>query len=252
MIFKRFAANLRAQNWFAIGIELGIVVLGVFIGTWVANWNEERIERRETQRLLVELKPALHVFTDFFKTARVYYATTNAYADRAFAGWRRDPRVNDEQFVIAAYQASQIYVLALNGENWANIFGRDRLRDIEDPRVKQELTTLMTSDYAPVDIEAVASRYREEVRKVIPEDIQDAIRAKCGDRPHPTVPLTIHLPAKCDLDFTAERFAAAAAALRARPDLVGELRWHRAGVATFLDNLNFLDERARALQQAIG
>ena len=34
MIFKRFAANLRAQNWFAIGIELAIVIVGVFIGTW--------------------------------------------------------------------------------------------------------------------------------------------------------------------------------------------------------------------------
>ena len=36
MIYKRFAANLRAQNWFAIAIELAIVVIGVFIGTWVA------------------------------------------------------------------------------------------------------------------------------------------------------------------------------------------------------------------------
>ena len=28
MIYKRFAANLRAQNWLAIGIEFGIVVAG--------------------------------------------------------------------------------------------------------------------------------------------------------------------------------------------------------------------------------
>ena len=38
MIYKRVAARLRAQDWLAITIELGIVVLGVFIGTWVANW----------------------------------------------------------------------------------------------------------------------------------------------------------------------------------------------------------------------
>ena len=42
MIYKRFVANLRAQNWFAIGVELAIVVVGVFIGTWVANWNQAR------------------------------------------------------------------------------------------------------------------------------------------------------------------------------------------------------------------
>ena len=47
MIFKRFAANLRAQNWFAIGVELGIVILGVFIGTLVANANQQRLEGRD-------------------------------------------------------------------------------------------------------------------------------------------------------------------------------------------------------------
>ncbi|MEO8141619.1 MAG: hypothetical protein ABI617_03065, partial [Sphingomicrobium sp.] len=59
MIFKRFAANLRAQNWSAIGIEFAIVVAGVFVGTQVSNWNAERLEKRETQRMLAQLKPNL-------------------------------------------------------------------------------------------------------------------------------------------------------------------------------------------------
>ncbi len=57
MIYKRFAANLRAQNWFAIGIEFAIVVAGVFVGTQVSNWNAERLEKRETQRMLAQLEP---------------------------------------------------------------------------------------------------------------------------------------------------------------------------------------------------
>ena len=35
MIHKRAIAKLSAQDWFAIAIELGIVIVGVFIGTWV-------------------------------------------------------------------------------------------------------------------------------------------------------------------------------------------------------------------------
>ena len=50
MIFRRAVAKLRAQDWSAIVIELGIVILGVFIGTWVANWNQER-----AAQLLAEL-----------------------------------------------------------------------------------------------------------------------------------------------------------------------------------------------------
>lgn len=248
MIFKRFAANLRAQNWFAIGIEIGIVIIGVFVGTQVSNWNAQRIEKRETAQLLLELKPALQSFIDFFDSARVYYATTHAYSDRAFAGWRRDPTVSDEQFVIAAYQASQIYVFGLNGENWAAVFGSDRLRDIDDIDVRRRLSTLMTTNYSQIEVDAVATRYREEVRRVIPEDLQDIIRAQCGDRPNA---VGLDLPKSCDLDIAAEKLAAAAAMLRARPDLVGELRWHRAAVATFLSNLEAIDNQTKGLKDAI-
>ena len=61
MIFKRAVAGLRAQDWLAITIELAIVIIGVFIGTQVANWNEERLERQETQRMLTRLKPELRI-----------------------------------------------------------------------------------------------------------------------------------------------------------------------------------------------
>lgn len=248
MIYKRFAANLRAQNWFAIGIEFAIVVAGVFVGTQVSNWNAERLEKRETAELLFELKPALQDFIDFFDSARVYYATTHSYSERAFAGWRRDPAVSDEQFVIAAYQASQIYVFALNGENWATAFGSDRLREIEDIDVRRRLTNLMSSNFDQIEFVAVATRYREEVRRVIPEDLQDAIRAQCGDRPNA---VGFDLPKSCDLVIAAEEFSVAAAALRARADLVGELRWHRAAVAAFLSNLEAIDRQTKGLKRAI-
>ncbi len=45
MILRRVIEHVREQNWTAIWIDLVIVVVGVFIGIQVANWNEERIER---------------------------------------------------------------------------------------------------------------------------------------------------------------------------------------------------------------
>lgn len=42
MILRRIAAHLRKQEWTAIAIDFVIVVLGVFVATQVANWNEER------------------------------------------------------------------------------------------------------------------------------------------------------------------------------------------------------------------
>ena len=251
MFLRRIIEHLKTQNWTAITIEFAIVIVGVFIGTQVSNWNEERLEKRDTEQLLLELQPALQTFADYFDAAKPYYATSRRYSDVAFAGWRGNPAVGDEQFVIAAYQASQIYTFRINGETWAAIFGGDRLRDIDNVEVRRGLTNLMTFNSDQIDLPAVATSYREHVRQVIPEDIQDAIRAECTDKPIGGRLLVLRLPATCDIDLPEGRFAAAAAALRSRPELVGELRWHRAAVASFLSNLEIMDEQTRQLQQAI-
>ncbi|MEM9014366.1 MAG: DUF6090 family protein [Pseudomonadota bacterium] len=45
MILRRITEHVRAQNWFAVVIDFCIVVIGVFIGIQVANWNEARVNR---------------------------------------------------------------------------------------------------------------------------------------------------------------------------------------------------------------
>ena len=44
MILRRFAEALKQQNWSAVAIEFVLLVLGVFLGIQVANWNETRRE----------------------------------------------------------------------------------------------------------------------------------------------------------------------------------------------------------------
>lgn len=247
MIFKRAVAKLRAQDWWAISIELAIVIVGVFIGTMVANWNQQRLDAKAADKMLIELRPGLTNFLDFFSTAKTYYATTRAYSDTAFAGWRNDPEVSDKDFVIAAYQASQTYSLGLNAVNWTQIFGGSKLGNIRDPELRVDLANLMTLNFEMIDRPAVETQYRTNVRMAIPEDIQDAIRAQCGDRDIPGKPLTQALPKTCSVDFPAERWATAARGLRDDPQLVKDLRWHRAAIAAFLSNLELFELQTNAV-----
>jgi hypothetical protein len=249
MIHKRAAAKLRAQDWTAISIELLIVIVGVFIGMWVANWNQERSEQRETQQMLRDLRPELRADIQNFAALRNYYRVTRNYGDTAFAGWARDPHVTDRDFVIAAYQASQNTFTGLNNSSWAQIFGSDRLRDVDDTGIREDLGALMTTDYNVIEKE-IFSNYREHVRQVIPEEIQDAIRAQCGDQRFGSLGQT-RLPATCSLNLPGDRFRIAAQALRAHPELVGEMRWHFAAVATYISNIDNLDFISRRLLKRI-
>lgn len=251
MIYKRFAANLRAQNWFAIGIEFGIVVAGVFVGTQVSNWNAERLEKRETQRMLAQLGPNLLVLTDYFSTARDYYATTRRYAATAIAGWRRDPAVSDAAFVIAAYQASQITGIGTNSSTWATVLGADQLRRIDDLAIRNDLSLLMAADYSQLDTVAVNTPYRPNVRRLIPVELQDSIRASCGDRPAPGKPTYLLLPPTCDLAISPDKAAAAASILRANPELMEDLQWHVAAQAALLSNMAIYETTTHNLQRRI-
>ncbi|WP_118857623.1 hypothetical protein [Sphingomonas mesophila] len=252
MILRRASENIRKENWVGVAIEFVLVVLGVFFGILAANWNEERLARRETAELLSQLNGELGAFQNFLDNFPPYYATVRSYAGRAQRGWRGDPEVDDRTFVIAAYQASQINGVGNNGAVWSAIFGADRLREIDDAVLRQLLARVMTFDYTVVDLRFVSSRYREEVRTVIPDAIQRAIRERCGDRQGR---LGFTLPETCDLALEPELARQAASALRARPDLARDLNRHLALIDNQLGNIATLRsvvDPLRARLQASG
>lgn len=250
MILRRVTHHMKAQNWSAIAIEFVLVVLGVFLGIVAANWNEERLEKRETARMLMQLAPELDLQLRFFETAKRYYATTRHYADVALAAWRGDPRISDAQFVISAYQASQVYGILINADNWSMKFGGDELRNIEDDEVRRNMELVLTQDYAPVRFEAVATDYRRHVRSLIPIAVQERIRAECGDRSIREDFLT-ELPATCSARIPADTARDTAAALRAEPELAKELTWHLAAVVAYLRYGEQIERRIRALRQQL-
>ncbi len=250
MIFKRAVAKLRAQDWTAISIELAIVVLGVFIGTWVANWNQQRQAQNQARQMLLQLPPELTQLEALSVAARRYYSVTDRYTNLALAGWRNDPRVSDNDFVIAAYQASQIYGFNNNGASWALVFGANDLRNIPDARARQALTRLMTFDYSTIGLGSVKTPYRDQVREVIPDSIQQQIRKSCGDVIADSRG-TVILPPTCSIQIDPALAATTAADLRRHKELVPMLNQHRSSVSTFLTNLLLFDTQKKALADRI-
>ena len=55
MIVRRIAQHVREQNWTAVAIDFVIVVVGVFIGIQVSNWNDARKAQAEEAQLVGRL-----------------------------------------------------------------------------------------------------------------------------------------------------------------------------------------------------
>ncbi len=156
--------------------------------------------------------------------------------------WNGDRNISDNQFVIAAYQASQIYGIGINAQNWTLTFGGGQMRDIDDPNLRRNLAVVMTADYEPVGFNAMATPYRQHVREVIPDAVQSAIRSRCGDRNvwREGAQFFVALPPSCALQLDPVQAAQAARLLRAHRELVDELNWHLAAVANYLTNVDGL------------
>jgi len=59
MRLRRIIEHLSEQHWTAIWIDLVIVVVGVFIGIQVSNWNQTRADSQREHLLLVDLRVEL-------------------------------------------------------------------------------------------------------------------------------------------------------------------------------------------------
>jgi len=53
MLLRRFTHHLKDQNWFAVGLDVIVVIVGIFLGMQVTEWNEQR-NNAERETLLVK------------------------------------------------------------------------------------------------------------------------------------------------------------------------------------------------------
>jgi len=92
MLLRSVTKHVREQNWLAVGIDFLIVIVGVFIGIQVSNWNAARLDRAIERDDLIRL---------------------HADIEASIAGQDRDLRflgqqIADQQVVLTALDACAV------------------------------------------------------------------------------------------------------------------------------------------------
>lgn len=252
MLLRSINKHVTDQNWFAVFLDLVIVVIGVFIGIEVSNWNAERAGEEKAQVLVDRLYDDLSNDNEVSNALRNYQIVVKNYAITAIDGFNQDKSVSDEQFVIAAYQASQISAPWSYRSAYNELLNTGRFDLIKS----QELKSLILGYYSDnwtqqVELQTRAP-YREFIRGSIPFLIQDAVRSECGDIAIPVAQtFGFILPDKCDLQLPDELFSEVAADLRSQPDMLFKLRYQIAVYESQLLTLTFFGEESQKLMAAI-
>ena len=111
MILRHFAHNLREQNWTAISIEFVLLVVGVFLGIQVANWNESRNDAQRAQENLERIASDLESDRGSLQRRVVFWREVADHGRVAIryaeTGEKREGSA--WQTLLSFYQASQLF-----------------------------------------------------------------------------------------------------------------------------------------------
>lgn len=243
MIPRRVYEHVKAHNWFAVAIDLAVVIVGVFAGMQVQDWNAARQARARAEVYSERLAADLRHEAWAYEYQIAYYKEVRANALRAAAALTGETALDDEQLVISAYRASQYIYNGSRRATFDEMVATGDIGLIADRRLRETALAYYADPTVDTNTEeAKASEYRRAFRRAAPVDVQRALLANCGDRigavgDYDSIGGSIDYA--CALDLPAGRIAAAAAALRADPLLLPALQLRFADLETAIFNLEY-------------
>lgn len=137
MILRRLTDALRRQDWFTVLIETLIVVLGVFLGIQLGNWNQYAADRRTEAEYLRQLQDDLHNIeaeVDAQIDVEQFHARL---ADTVYTLIRSD--TSDDRALKIGMGLSQLSVrrtLRVQSPTFLNLQGSGQLDIISDPELR--------------------------------------------------------------------------------------------------------------------
>jgi hypothetical protein len=179
MILRRFSQALKDQNWAAITIEFVLLVLGVFLGIQVANWNEARIGRDRERVFLGQLRDEIGENARSVQHQLDFQKEVVASGRRALAFLQTDGHCAEgcAGLVIDFFHASQL---------WGAPYARVRYEENQRMGFPADQATRRSIDdfYAFIDgwdvVTGTSPAYRERVRGHLTPEVSDVLWRDCA------------------------------------------------------------------------
>lgn len=246
MILRRVIGHFRQQEWTAIAIDFVIVVVGVFIGIQVSNWNETRVlrerERTHLEQLLIDLESDRD-------TGERGVAAANRIDDAATAvlavleGAPQAVAISDADLMRFLLEAGYAYLPQGNPTTYNEMISTGALGLLQSVELKRALGEYYRSASVgrqwDVLLREEQFAYLAAIRGLLTREQFTWARANVGSRPESTSPPPV---------FDRAVFLAKA---RSRPEIVDSLRSMGAVQERLRNDSHDMEERAGKLSGLI-
>jgi hypothetical protein len=183
MLLRSVTEHVRSQNWTAIWIDFLIVVLGVFVGIQVSNWNQGRRDSDRARGYLERVSTDLASDVLSLQRRREFWRDVIEHGHGAirFAETGELVRGSAWKTVLAFYQASQIFPYVPVDTTYLEMRSAGEVSLIKDQGLRAALAqyyvtgTGLHADY----LFRLVPEYRKLVRGLTPSIVSSHVWANC-------------------------------------------------------------------------
>ena len=228
MILRRFMEHIRDQNWFAVGLDVLVVIVGIFLGMQVTDWNEVRKQEEALERYYALLILDLQRERNEQKIFIEYHERTRDFARSALKTLEGGLPV-DRTTLVDLFQATHTYRPGLYRTAYQEFISLGLQVRVSDQQLKEFLSFY----YAPVvggDIfSMLETSYRHRLRATFLQNLKDRLYFDCNDKvviDKNGIIIELALPEHCDVEIADEMLDRQRVELANYSDLVMDLRHH--------------------------
>ncbi len=179
MILRRVIAHFRRQEWTAIALDFLIVVVGVFIGIQVSNWNDARSERDEA------IKSVNRVLQDVGVDLRILNEQMEFWAGIIDEGEYalNAPAIEDDdtdtawRIIRAFYNASHFSPVTIRDAGYQELINSGGFRRIGDEALRNHMQAYYSN--LGFIVHSSAPPYRKVVRSHVPFAVDKYLYNEC-------------------------------------------------------------------------
>ncbi len=221
MAIRRFRQHVAKQDWFAVAIDVAIVVVGVFLGIQASNWNASRIESNSADSYRERLIEEVRFNIRQHRQQSAYYSQVLAHGLAALDSLHSE-RVDDpSKFVIDALQLTQLHRVPAKSFIFNEMMSAGLVSKLGDEKAQEAASDYYMQVSANDRVLLDVHPYRDKMRGLLAYGIQAEIQVNCGDRPvyHGKQIVGVRLADKCAAKLDPSEASAAAALIRREPGL---------------------------------
>lgn len=154
--------HIKDQNWFAVGLDVIVVIVGIFLGMQVTEWNEERKDRAIESSYLKRIAADLETDLDEFKRAIDLGMTRQGYGEFLIASIENPNLVIEDpsRFISAISRASWTYAPTISDHTYEEMKSSGELSIIRDVNLR----TIITRYYADIKSNSQWSYVRQQLQ----------------------------------------------------------------------------------------